>query len=215
VALKVNEIFFSIQGESSFAGRPCVFVRLTGCNLRCRYCDTTYAYEEGEDLDTAVILQKVASFGCRLVEITGGEPLLQEETQALIGNLLDSGCKVLLETNGSRDISLIDRRCVRIVDVKCPSSGMEQANRLENLRLLTPQDEVKFVIGDRKDFEYARDMITVHLSKRDCFRPPLFSPVSGALEPRILADWILDDRLDVRLQLQLHKAIWGADTRGV
>ncbi len=215
MALRINELFFSIQGESSFAGRPCVFVRLTGCNLRCRYCDTRYAYDEGEYLDTATVRQKVASYGCRLVEITGGEPLLQEETPFLIRRLLDEGFQVLLETNGSLDISAVDRRCVRIVDVKCPSSGMEKRNRLENLALLTPRDEVKFVIGDRTDFDYAKGILADHLSSRKEAQPPLFSTVYGTLELKTVARWILEERLNVRLQPQLHKAIWGAEVRGL
>jgi 7-carboxy-7-deazaguanine synthase len=215
MALRVNEVFFSIQGESSFAGRPCVFVRLAGCNLRCRYCDTRYAYDEGECFDAVTIRQKVASYGCRLVEITGGEPLLQEETPSLIKQFLDDGFQVLLETNGSLDISVVDRRCVRIVDVKCPSSGMENRNRLANLSLLTPSDEVKFVIGDRTDFDYARGILADHLSLRKEDQPPLFSTVYGSLELKTLARWILEERLNVRLQLQLHKVIWGAEARGL
>lgn len=215
MALRVNEIFFSIQGESSFAGRPCVFVRLTGCNLRCRYCDTRYAYDEGAYLDAAAIRQKVAAYGCRLVEITGGEPLLQEETPSLIGRLLDEGFQVLLETNGSLDISAVDGRCVRIVDVKCPSSGMHHRNLLDNLAILTPRDEVKFVIGDRTDFDYAKRILADHMSSREEVQPPLFSTVFGALELETAARWILEERLNVRLQPQLHKMIWGAEATGL
>jgi 7-carboxy-7-deazaguanine synthase len=215
VSLQVNEIFFSIQGESSYAGRPCAFIRLAGCNLRCSYCDTRYAYEEGSVQEISDIEQQIRSFGCRLVEITGGEPLLQAETPELIRTLLDRRYTVLMETNGSLDIGCIDKRCIRIVDVKCPSSGESKKNRLENLAIITPNDEVKFVIGDRGDFEYAKDVISTHLSGRSGLQPPLISPVFSRMDPESLARWILEDHLDVRLQIQLHKIIWGAEKRGV
>lgn len=213
--LQVNEIFFSIQGESSHAGRPCAFIRLTGCNLRCSYCDTTYAYDEGSWLEIPEIERQISSFDCRLVEITGGEPLLQAETPELIRTLLDRNYTVLLETNGSREIGVVDERCIRIVDVKCPSSGESEKNRLENLDIITPNDEVKFVIGNREDFEYAKSIISTHLSRRHGLKPPLISPVFGRMNPESLAQWILEDHLDVRLQIQLHKVIWGAEKRGV
>lgn len=215
MALQVSEIFFSIQGESSHAGRPCTFVRLTGCNLRCSYCDTAYAYDGGSPLEIPAIEQRIGAYGGGLVEITGGEPLLQAETPELIRRLLDRRYTVLLETNGSLDIGQVDPRCVRIVDMKCPSSGESGKNRLENLALLTPNDEVKFVIGDREDFAYATSVISSHLTGRKDLKPPLISPVSGRIDPQILARWILEDRLDVRLQIQMHKVIWGADKRGV
>jgi len=207
VALQVNEIFYSIQGESSHAGRPCVFVRLTGCNLRCAFCDTAYAYDEGSWVMIRDIEREIQAFDCHLVEVTGGEPLLQTETPELIRGLLDRGYTVLLETNGSRDIGVIDERCVRIVDVKCPSSGESGKNRLENLGILTPNDEVKFVIGDREDYEYAKSVIVRRLSRRDGLKPPLLSPVFGRIEPERLARWILEDHLDARLQIQLHKIL--------
>ncbi|MHB9097603.1 MAG: radical SAM protein [Syntrophales bacterium] len=213
--LRVNEIFFSIQGESSHAGRPCAFIRLAGCNLRCSYCDTRYAYEEGSMLEISAIERQVSSFGSRLVEITGGEPLLQAETPELIRTLLDRRFTVLLETNGSLDIGIIDERCIRIVDVKCPSSGESGKNRLDNLALITPNDEVKFVIADRADYDYAKGIIAAHLSCRDGLKPPLLSPIFGRIDPESLARWILEDHLDVRLQIQLHKVIWGAEKRGV
>ena len=208
----MNEIFHSIQGESSWAGEPCIFVRLTGCNLRCSYCDTVYAYEQGAMLGIAEILERVRRMGCDLVEITGGEPLLQADTPELIERLLNGGFKVLLETNGSLDIGLVDKRCVRIVDVKCPSSSMAGQNYSDNLKKLRGRDELKFVIGSRDDYEYARGMLPAI--------PPAicrinFSPVSGLLDPGLLARWILEDRLRVRLNLQLHKVIWGAEARGV
>jgi 7-carboxy-7-deazaguanine synthase len=215
VSLKVNEIFFSIQGESSHAGRPCAFIRLAGCNLRCTYCDTQYAYEEGSLREINDIEREIRPFRCTLVEVTGGEPLLQAQTPELIRKLLDKRYMVLLETNGSRDIGIVDDRCTRIVDVKCPSSGQADKNRLENLNIITPNDEVKFVIGDREDFDYAKAVVSTRLSRRDDLKPPLFSPAFGRLNPKSLARWILEDHLDVRLQIQLHKVIWGADKRGV
>jgi 7-carboxy-7-deazaguanine synthase len=212
LSLKVNEIFHSIQGESSYAGRPCTFVRLTGCNLRCSYCDTTYAYSEGTDYSIEEVVQRAALYKCPLVEITGGEPLIQVETPALIGQLLSEGYRVLLETNGSQDIGRVDPRCVKIVDIKCPSSGQAKENDLENLTKLTGKDEVKFVIGDREDYEFAKELLGVHNLKGN---PVHFSPVFRTLAPRTLAEWILSDRLDVRLHLQLHKYIWDPNQRGV
>jgi 7-carboxy-7-deazaguanine synthase len=213
--LKVNEIFFSIQGESSYAGRPCAFIRLTGCNLRCIYCDTQYAYEEGTLLEIPEIVRQVSLFNCRLVEITGGEPLLQEQTPELIRMLLDQDFTVLLETNGSQDIGVVDERCIRILDIKCPSSGESEKNRLENLDVLTPNDELKFVIGSRQDYEYAKFILSTFFPDRSHLKPPLLSPVFGKMDTQTLAQWILQDRLDVRLQLQMHKLIWDPERRGV
>lgn len=215
MTLKVNEIFYSIQGESSYAGRPCVFVRLAGCNLRCSYCDTRYAYEDGDELDITEIIHRVDSYKCPFVEITGGEPLIQKETPALIKKLLEKGYDVLLETNGSLDTGDIDERCVTILDIKCPSSGEQEKCDPEILKRLRDADEVKFVIGDREDYEYA--MRILDLMRRDLRvkNPVHFSPVFGKMEPRILAKWILKDHLDVRLNLQLHKMIWGHEQRGV
>jgi 7-carboxy-7-deazaguanine synthase len=213
--LKVNEIFYSIQGESSYAGRPCVFVRLTGCNLRCSYCDTQYAYEEGGIMEVNHIFEQVAPYTCRLVEITGGEPLSQNDTPILIESLLDDGYEVLLETNGTMDISRVDERCVRIVDIKCPSSHMMERNDLDNLNRLTSRDELKFVLGTREDYEYAKRILEHRQigPKRVC--PVNFSPIFGELDPDTLAEWILEDHVDVRLNLQLHKYIWGSEARGV
>lgn len=213
--LIVNEIFYSIQGESSFSGCPCVFVRLSGCNLRCSYCDTRYAYDDGEELELPAILEKVGSYPCSLVEITGGEPLLQNETPGLIFDLLEEGFTVLLETNGSVDISKVDSRCVRILDIKCPSSGQSQYNDLANLQRLSNRDEVKFVIGNRDDYEFAKQIVkqlaalSVNPLHIHC------SPVFEKLNPETLARWILTDHLSVRLHLQLHKVIWGPHLRGV
>lgn len=215
MTLKVNEIFHSIQGESTFAGHRCIFVRLTGCNLRCSYCDTQYAYDEGEELEIDDILDRIASYQCSLVEITGGEPLIQQETPNLVNRLLAGGYSVLMETNGSQDISQVDARCVKIVDIKCPSSGESEQNDLENLNRLTDHDEVKFVIADREDYKFAKEILESRSSGfcRKC--PVHFSPVFGQIEPKTLADWILEDSLNVRLQLQLHKVIWPSDQRGV
>ena len=215
MGLKVNEIFHSIQGESTYAGQPCVFVRLTGCNLRCSYCDTIYAYEEGAIMGMEEIVEKVKSFDCSLIEITGGEPLLQDETPQLIKTLLYSGYTVLLETNGSKDIGKIDRRCIKIMDIKCPSSGEEKNNDLENLHRLNPGDEVKFVISDRTDYDFAVDIISRISEEKKSEIHILFSPCFGRIEPRTLVEWILKDKLDVRLNLQLHKYIWPHDMRGV
>lgn len=213
--LKVNEIFYSIQGESSYSGRPCVFVRLTGCNLKCSYCDTRYAYKEGEHLEMEEIINRITSHRCALVEITGGEPLMQKDTPLLIQGLLDLGFEVLLETNGSMDVSVIDNRCVKILDIKCPSSGEAKRNDLENLKRLQPKDEIKFVIGNREDYDYAKNVLSFINTAKGNIKPPLFSPVCGKMNPELLAQWILADHLYVRMQIQLHKVIWGSETRGV
>ena len=211
--LKVNEIFHSIQGESRHAGRPCVFVRLSYCNLRCRWCDTPYAFEEGTDMRVESVLTRVAAYGTRYVLITGGEPLVQDHVHDLIRELCDRGYEVAVETGGSLDLSALDCRVMVVMDLKCPGSGMSDRNRLENLEVLKPSDEVKFVLADRRDYEWAREIIDRHrLLERFAV---LFSPVHGVLHPRELSEWILSDRLPVRLQLQLHKYIWPADMRGV
>jgi 7-carboxy-7-deazaguanine synthase len=207
MSLLVNEIFYSIQGESTHAGRPCVFVRLTGCNLRCSYCDTQYAYEDGREMKTEEIIEVVDGYGCPLVEITGGEPLLQAATPDLVSVLLKRGYEVLLETNGSLDISSVDNRCMKIIDFKAPSSGMTERNDLENINRLTDGDEVKFVIGNRSDYEFARELIRETGLEPSAKHPIHFSPVFGKQDPKTVARWILDDRLNVRLQVQLHKLI--------
>lgn len=216
MSLKINEIFHSIQGESSYAGLPCVFVRLAGCNLRCSYCDTRYAYDTGADFDIPRIMEQVRSFGCGLVEVTGGEPLIQEEAPVLIRSLLDEGYEVLLETNGSLDISVVDNGCVRIVDIKCPSSGMADRNDMRNLERLSPRDELKFVMGCREDYEFAAQrMRSMRPSAEAAGIRINFSAVFGELSPRTLAEWILKDRLPVRLNVQLHKIIWDPHARSV
>ncbi len=213
--LKINEIFYSIQGESTFAGWPCIFIRLTGCNLRCKYCDTRYAYEEGNDIPLETILATVKGFECNLVEVTGGEPLIQEKTPDLISALIKNGYTVLLETNGSKDISKIDKRCIRIVDIKCPSSGMEKNNYWKNLEYLTPHDQLKFIIALRKDYLYAKKVLDNPAIKERKELTVNFSPVFKKMDPKELANWILADHLPVRLHIQLHKYIWGPDKRGV
>jgi 7-carboxy-7-deazaguanine synthase len=205
--LRVTEVFLSIQGESTFAGRPCVFVRLTGCQMRCRWCDTEYAFHGGEWRSRDEVLAAVAAYGCPLVELTGGEPLLQPGAPALLTALCDRGHEVLLETGGGLDIAGVDPRVRRIVDVKCPGSGEAAANRWQNLELLRPTDEVKMVIADEADYRWARRVVEERRLAERC--PVLFSPVAGELEPRQLAEWILRDRLPVRFQLQLHKLLWG------
>ncbi len=212
MAIEVSEIFHSIQGESSWSGQPCVFIRLTGCNLRCAYCDTSYAYEQGRFMEIAEIVERVRRLQCDLVEVTGGEPLIQAETPSLIGRLLDAGHTVLLETNGSIDIGVVDTRCIRIMDIKCPSSRMAAQNDLRNLKKLGVHDELKLVLGSREDYEFARDLLSTLPAARCKID---FSPVFGSLAPRSLAEWILEDHLPVRLNLQLHKIIWGPETRGV
>lgn len=213
MSLKVNEIFRSIQGESWFAGLPCVFVRLTGCNLRCSYCDTTYAYEEGEVLSVDDVLDRVAVENCPLVEITGGEPLLQDATPELATALLQRARAVLVETNGTLDIDLLPKGVVRIVDVKCPDSGESGKMLWENMGRLVKTDEVKFVLQSRADYDWAKSIVDDNELLRRCM--VLFSPAFGILEGRVLAEWILDDNLPVRLNLQLHKYLWGTQERGV
>jgi 7-carboxy-7-deazaguanine synthase len=212
--LTVNEIFYSIQGESTRAGQPCVFVRLTACDLRCSWCDTAYAFHEGRKRTLDEVLRDVDQYGCGLVEITGGEPLLQEDVYPLMQRLLDSGRTVLLETGGHRSISSVPDDVIKIVDVKCPGSGESDKNDWSNLEALSPHDEVKFVIADRRDFDYATDVVVRHRLAGRC-AAILFSPVHGVLHPRTLSDWMLAEDVPARLQVQLHKYIWPASTRGV
>jgi 7-carboxy-7-deazaguanine synthase len=212
--LTVNEIFHSIQGESTRAGRPCVFVRLTACDLRCSWCDTSYAFHEGRKMTVEDVVAQVTERDCELVEITGGEPLLQEDVYALMDRLLGLGRTVMLETGGHRSIERVPREVLKIVDVKCPGSGECHRNDWSNLDRLAVHDEVKFVLRDRTDYEFARDVMTRHgLASRTA--AVLMSPVHGVMHPRTLAEWILADGLPVRLQLQLHKYIWDPDVRGV
>jgi 7-carboxy-7-deazaguanine synthase len=212
--LTVNEIFHSVQGESSFAGRPCVFVRLTACDLRCSWCDTPYAFHEGSKQELDKVLDAVEKFDCPLVEVTGGEPLLQEDVYPLMQGLIDRGRTVLLETGGHRSTARVPHAVITILDVKCPGSGESAKNDWSNLERLRVHDEVKFVIKDRGDYEYARDVIARHqlVSRVAAIH---VSPVHGVMHPRILSEWVLADKLPVRVQLQLHKYIWDPATRGV
>jgi 7-carboxy-7-deazaguanine synthase len=223
--LRVSEIFHSIQGESTRAGEPCVFVRLAGCHLRCTYCDTEYAFTGGEQRTIDDLVDEILSYPAKLVEITGGEPLLQERVHELIRRLCDAGRTVLIETSGACDISFCDERAIRIMDLKTPGSGEEGRNNLDNIEHLTDRDEVKFIITDRADYEWAKSMMDRHRLAERC-AAVLFSPVyeqaagrevagRPGLPPRELARWILADGLDVRLQLQLHKLIWDPEKRGV
>ena len=212
--LTVNEIFYSIQGESTRIGRPCVFVRLTACDLRCSWCDTSYAFHEGAKRSLEEVIGEVERYDCPLVEITGGEPLLQDDVYPLMEQLLARGRTVMLETGGHRPITRVPRAVVKIVDVKCPASGEAGRNDWGNLDALAPHDEVKFVIQDRADYEFALDVIGRYdLASRSA--AILLSPVHGVLQPRLLSEWMLADHLPARLQLQLHKYIWPPDTRGV
>jgi 7-carboxy-7-deazaguanine synthase len=223
--LRVNEVFHSIQGESTWTGSPCVFVRLSGCHLRCTWCDTEYSFREGTARSIPDLLEEVCGHGCELVEVTGGEPLLQSRVHTLITALADRGRTVLVETSGACDIRPLDPRSIAILDVKCPGSGEAARNLWANLDHLRPRDEVKFVIADRQDYEYACNVLREHRLDRRC-AAVLFSPVHeqprgleiagcAGLAPRVLAEWILADALPVRLQLQIHKLIWGRDVRGV
>lgn len=212
--LTVNEIFYSIQGESSFAGLPCIFVRLTGCNLRCAWCDTTYAYEEGRKKSLDEILADIQKYPCRLIEITGGEPLLQHDTPELARLLLGRGYSVLVETNGSKNIALLDSRCMRIMDIKCPSSRESQHNDFTNLERFTARDELKFVIASREDYDYAK-AVMAKFPENFKIKNIHFSPFSAILDPGQLAGWMLEDGVQARLSLQLHKSIWPTTLRGV
>ena len=213
--MQITEIFKSIQGESTHAGLPCIFVRLTACNLRCTWCDTEYSFQGGTKMTLDEVLGRVRAFGGKLVEITGGEPLLQEEVYPLMDRLLAEGYRVMLETSGERPIARVPREVIKIVDVKCPDSGEPDTFAMENLNHLAPHDQIKFVIATRRDYEFARDFTCQHqLDERTA--AAIFSPVHGQLDLADMAQWILDDGLEnVRFGYQLHKLIWGAEARGV
>ncbi len=211
--LRVTELFYSIQGESTYAGTPCVFVRLTGCQLRCTWCDTDYAFSGGQNMSIDAAVAAVKEFGCPVVEITGGEPLHQPEVFPLIERLCEDGLTVLIETSGAIDIAPVDPRAHVILDVKCPGSGMVDRMHWDNLDRLAAKDEAKFVIKDRADYEWSKEIVAKYDLAHRC--TVLFSPVFGDLEPRSLAEWVLADRIPVRFQMQLHKYIWAPDARGV
>lgn len=211
--MRVSEIFMSIQGESTLAGLPCAFVRLTGCNLRCAYCDTKYAYEGGDEMGISEIVQRVGAFGARLVEVTGGEPLMQAGTPELIRTLISAGLSTMIETNGSLDISAIHHETRIIMDIKTPSSGMHERMLMDNIRRLKTTDEVKLVISDRVDYEWARALVRDRGLEDRC--TVLLSTAFGVMEPRELVGWMLEDGIRARLNLQLHKYIFGPEQRGV
>lgn len=210
--IKVNEIFKSVQGESTYSGLPCTFVRLAGCNLRCTYCDTNYAYYHGKELSDREIMAKIEEYGVKLVEFTGGEPLLQEETPPLLKNLMDNGYDVLIETNGSICIGCLDKRLNIIMDYKTPGSGMSERMRVKNFTFLKRTDQIKFVLMDENDYRWAKKIISEN-KLCDSFENILMSPAYGILPPKSLANWVLRDNLPVRVQLQIHKYIWGPDER--
>ncbi|MCG8687793.1 MAG: radical SAM protein [Desulfobacterales bacterium] len=214
MSLDICEIFHSLQGESTWAGLPCVFVRLSGCNLDCSWCDTPYAATEAESMSIESIIETVSAFGCNLVEITGGEPLIQKETPALISALLAKGFQVLLETNGSMSIAPVDPSCIRIMDIKCPSSNEPKSFLASNFTHMTQQDEIKFVVGSRLDYTFARAIIQNELAGHPMEHIHI-SPVFGQILPEQLTEWILEDKLKARLSLQQHKIIWDPDQRGV
>ncbi len=212
--MKICEIFYSIQGESTYSGLPCVFVRTSGCNLRCSYCDTKYAYEEGSELSVSEVFNKVNFYNCKLVEITGGEPLLQKDSiNNLIELLLDNGYTVLIETNGSISLKCLNPKVIKIMDIKCPDSGVSEYNNWENIKYLTENDQVKFVLSSRRDYEWAREVLTRYPALGDI--EVLFSTAFNILKPADVVKWILEDGLKVRFQLQLHKYIWQSNKRGV
>lgn len=211
--LKVNEIYYSIQGESSKAGLPCVFVRLTYCNLRCTYCDTEYSFYDGNDKTINEIIVEVKKYDCKLVEVTGGEPLVQNESLELMQRLCNEGFEVMLETGGSLPIKEIDKRVMIIMDLKCPSSKMMKKNLYENINHIKPSDEIKFVIGTREDYDWSKELIIKYSLTQKC--SVLFSVVFGQLEPVQLVNWILEDKINVRYQLQMHKIIWHPEKKGV
>ena len=213
MSLKVNEIYYSIQGESTHVGRPCIFIRLTYCNLRCTYCDTEYAFYEGKYIEIPAIMAKIKQWNCNLVEVTGGEPLFQDKCIYLLNELINQNYEVLLETGGSLSISDVPIEIVRIVDFKCPSSGMEKKNLWSIVNDLQPHDEVKFVIGDREDFDWAKEMLNKYSLNEKC--SILFSPTFGKIDPSLIVEWILEGDIPVRMQLQMHKYIWKSKGRGV
>ncbi|MCF8110662.1 MAG: radical SAM protein [Desulfobacteraceae bacterium] len=213
-SLRVNEIFFSIQGESLYAGRPCVFVRLAGCNLRCAYCDTKYAWSEGSRMEISQIIDAVKKYRFPMAEITGGEPLMQAGTPELARRLLDEKIEVLIETNGTYPIDTLPEGCIKIMDVKCPASGESSKTDFDNIGRLDRKDQVKFVVCDRNDYEYAKDVIRQLRGVHPAI-PVLISPAAGMADAAEVAAWIIEDRLDARLHLQLHKIIWPGAAKGV
>ena len=210
--LKINEIFYSIQGESSFSGMPCIFIRLTYCNLRCSYCDTEYSFYEGRDMSINQIIKEIKQYKCNLVEVTGGEPLMQDGCIELMQTLLDNNYNVMLETGGSLAVNKVPKEVIKIIDFKCPSSNMEKKNDWSIIKNLNKNDEVKFVIGNKEDYEWSKKKINEYNLNNNTI---LFSPVHDVLNSKTLSEWILKDNLNVRFQVQLHKYIWSPETKGV
>ena len=213
MSIKVNEIYFSIQGESTHAGRPCIFIRLTYCNLRCTYCDTEYAFYKGKDMEIYEIIEELQQWNCQLIEVTGGEPLFQDECINLLDELLKENYEVTLETGGSLPICNVPEKVIKIVDFKCPSSGMKKNNLWSIVDDLQIHDEVKFVIGNRKDYEWTKEKITEYFLNEKC--TVLVSPIFNKIDPKIIVEWILADSLPVRMQIQIHKYIWNPSSKGV
>ncbi len=213
MSLKINEIYYSVQGESTHSGCPCIFIRLTYCNLRCSYCDTEYAFYDGKDMEITDIMSEIKRWDCNLVEVTGGEPLFQDECIDLLNELVNSNYEVMLETGGSLSISNVPKKVIKIVDFKCPSSGMVKKNLWSIVDDLQAHDEVKFVIGNREDFDWAKDRITEYSMDKICTL--LFSPTFGEIDPQQIVEWILAENLPVRMQLQMHKMIWSPEEKGV
>ena len=213
MSLKINEIYYSVQGESTHSGCPCIFIRLTYCNLRCSYCDTEYAFYDGKDMEITDIVSEIKRWDCNLVEVTGGEPLFQDECIDLLNELVNSNYEVMLETGGSLSISDVPKKVVKIVDFKCPSSGMVKKNLWSIVDDLQANDEVKFVIGNHEDFDWAKDRITEYSLDKICTL--LFSPTFGEIDPQQIVEWILAENLPVRMQLQMHKMIWSPEEKGV
>ena len=213
MALKINEIYYSVQGESTHAGRPCIFIRLTYCNLRCTYCDSEYTFYEGKDMEITHIMNEIKQWDCNLVEVTGGEPLFQDKCINLLNELVNSNYEVMLETGGSLSISDVPKEVIKIVDFKCPSSAMEKKNLWSIVEDLQPNDEVKFVIGNREDFDWAKDRIAEYSLDKICTL--LFSPTFEKIDPQLMVEWILAENLPVRMQMQMHKMIWSPDKQGV
>ena len=213
MVLKINEIYYSVQGESSHVGRPCIFIRLTYCNLRCTYCDSEYTFYEGKNMEITHIMNEIKQWDCNLVEVTGGEPLFQDNCINLLNELVNSNYEVMLETGGSLSISDVPKKVIKIVDFKCPSSGMQKKNLWSIVDDLQPHDEVKFVIGNREDFDWAKDRIIEYSLDKICTL--LFSPTFGKIDPQLIVKWILVENLPVRMQMQMHKMIWNPDKQGV
>ena len=211
--LKINEIYYSVQGESTFMGKPCIFIRLTYCNLRCSYCDSEYTFHEGKDMSLKDIIKKIEEYPCNLVEVTGGEPLFQKNCVTLLSELVKRKYKVLLETSGSLSIENVPKQVINIIDFKCPSSKMEKKNLWDNINFIKDNDQIKFVIGNKEDYEWTKNKISEYNLDSKC--EILLSPVYKKIEPKQIVEWILKDNLNVRFQMQLHKEVWPESVRGV